>query len=106
MTALSLTILILSAVAGAIANAKQSGKLPASWVPWATVVGTFLAALCASLGQAGAMNASTLVAAIFFAVQAVFAAGAGVGLHLHFGMHKWKKAPSNDNAVAAAKPAA
>lgn len=84
MTALSLVVLIASALAGAVANAKQSGQLPASWVPYATIVGAFVAAFGASLGQAGSLTAATLLAAAVAGVEAVFAAGAGVGLHLHF----------------------
>jgi hypothetical protein len=88
MTLLSLIVLVASFIAGAIANAKQSGSLPASWVPYATVVGAFVASFGVSLNQSGGVTLASLVAAAFAGLQAVFAAGGGVAFHLHFRMGK------------------
>lgn len=84
MSAFDVVVLVASALAGAVANAKQSGKLPASWVPYVTFVGTFALAFGASMVQSGALSAASLAAAALAGVYAVVSAVVGVTAHQHF----------------------
>lgn len=98
MSAIQVVILIVSAIAGAVANAKQSGELPKAWVPYAAFVGTFLVAFGADLSTAAAagvaLSWALLGQAALQGAYAVVATVVGITAHQHFTVANDNAAPS------------
>ena len=86
MTTATIIIAILSLVLGYISQAVQTGKflgivtVPTTWLPYLTLIGTFLAAFVQSISSATVVNQSTIVAAILAGLAALTGVTIGVAL--------------------------
>ncbi len=98
MTTATIIIAILSLVLGYISQAVQTGKflgivtVPTTWLPYLTLIGTFLAAFVQSISSATVVNQSTIVAAILAGLAALTGVTIGVTVHQHI-----TAKPANDN---------
>jgi hypothetical protein len=100
---------LLTVVLGFINQGINSGtilqniSLPKSWLPWLTILGSFLMTATASLVNSEALTSATVLAACMAGALGLAGAGGGAALQFHSMAHKdfAKKA-----AAAAAKAAA
>jgi hypothetical protein len=107
MTTTTFVIALISILAGYISNAVQSGSflgittIPKAWLPYATLIGTFLANFAQSAAQTSPVDWKAAVVAGFLALG-----GATVGITVHQHLLTGKKKPANDNGQANAQKAA
>lgn len=102
-------VTIIALVAGFVGQAVNSGNFfgivttPKAWIPYLTILGSFLAAVGLSLQSAPALNGAAWFNAIIAGFMALTSAGAGAAVHGHLNSHK----KSGDaGGAAAASPAA
>lgn len=87
-------VTVIALVAGFIGQAINSGSLfgiattPKAWIPYLTLVGSFLAAAGLSLQSSSALNGSAFFNAIIAGFMALTSAGAGSATHTHLNAHK------------------
>jgi hypothetical protein len=112
MSTTSVIITLLSLLAGFCVQAVNSGSLfgivtvPKAWLPYVSLIGTFLAGFVASLTTAGSVTSATLVAAVMAGLTALTGTVVGVTAHQHLTAHLSYKAPANDNGAPPAEKAA
>jgi hypothetical protein len=113
MSTLSIWITILSIVAGFVSQAVNTGSLfgqvtvPKAWIPYASLLGTFIAGVSGSLVNAGSITSATVGNAVLAGFAALAGTTVGVTVHQHLKAHLGKQTPpANDNAKKAEAPAA
>lgn len=85
----TIIISLLAVLSGYIANAVQSGSLfgvatvPKGWVPYLSLVGSFLAAFVASIAGASPVTQAAWFTALLAGLTALGGLGIGVTAHQH-----------------------
>jgi hypothetical protein len=98
MSNMSIWISLGSLIVGFITQAVNTGSLfgvvtvPQKWLPYASLLGTFLAGFIASIGSAASVTSTTLTQAVMAGLMALTGTAVGVTCHQHL-----KACPSNDN---------
>src|SRR5512135_1459312 len=105
-------VTVIALIAGFIGQAINSGSFfgiattPKAWIPYLTLLGSFLAAFGLSLQSAAALNGSAWFNAVIAGFMALTSAAGGSAAHNHLNAHK-KFVPAAPAAPAApATPAA
>jgi hypothetical protein len=113
MSTTSVWISIASILAGFITQAVNTGSLfgmvtvPKAWLPYLSLIGTFVAGVVGSLMSTGAITSASLGPAILAGFMALAGTTVGVTVHQHLKAHLGKQTPpANDNAKKAEAPAA
>ena len=89
MSTLSIVVMILSLIAGFISQAVSTGALfgqivvPKTWLPYATLIGTFLAGFIANIAKAGTLNSGNILSAVLAGFMALTGTAVGVTCHQH-----------------------
>jgi hypothetical protein len=110
-------VAILALVAGFIGQAINSGNLfgivttPKAWIPYLTLVGSFIGAFGLSIQGDTTLNETAWFNAVMAGFMALLSAAGGSAAHSHFTSHKnFQKrgpaAPASNGGTAAAPPAA
>jgi hypothetical protein len=87
-------VTVIAIIAGFVGQAVNSGSLfgivttPRAWIPYLTLLGSFLAAFGLSLQSASSLSGSAILNAILAGVMALSSAGAGAACHSHLQSHK------------------
>jgi hypothetical protein len=104
-------VTILALIAGFIGQAVNSGSLfgiattPKAWVPYLTLLGSFLAAAGVSLQSAPAINGSAVFNAVIAGFLALTSAAGGAAANSHLNAHKTGTGAVAVAAAVAAKAA-
>jgi hypothetical protein len=99
----TLIISVIGVVLGFVSNAVQTGSflglktVPQAWLPYLTLVGTFLAAFLQSIGTASPVTESAVIQAVLAGFTALTGTTVGVTIHQHLTVAR--QAPANDNGV-------
>jgi hypothetical protein len=99
----TLIISVLSVIAGFVSNAVQTGSflgietVPQKWLPYLTLIGTFLAAFLQSISTASPVSGTAILQAVIAGFTALTATTVGVTIHQHLTVTS--KAPANDNGA-------
>src|SRR5271170_553710 len=99
MSNMSIWISLISLVVGFITQAVNTGSLfsvvtvPQKWLPYASILGTFLAGFVANISAAASVTQATIMQAVMAGMMALTGTMVGVTAHQHM-----KATPANDNA--------
>lgn len=99
----TLIISVVSLVAGFVSNAVQTGSflgietVPQKWLPYLTLLGTFLAAFLQSIGTASPVNGTAVLQAVIAGFTALTGTAVGVTIQQH--LIAARSAPANDNGT-------
>jgi hypothetical protein len=99
----TLIISVLSIIAGFVSNAVQTGSflgfetVPQKWLPYLTLIGTFLAAFLQSISAASPVTGTAVLQAIIAGFTALTGTAVGVTIHQHLTVAP--QDPANDNGT-------
>lgn len=99
MSHTTIIITLVSVLVGYIGNAVQSGSIlglatvPRSWIPYLTILGTFLASAIASLSQAASVNSAAWFTALIAGLTSLLGSTAGITVHQHLSLKKTPAVP-------------
>jgi hypothetical protein len=108
ITTQSAIVVILALIVGYIGQAVNTGNLfgivttPQAWIPYLTLLGSFLAAFGTSLQGDSTLNGAAWFNAVIAGFTALMAAAGGSAAHNHFQTHKNTLAKRAAAAAAAA----
>jgi hypothetical protein len=99
----TLVISVVSIVLGFVSNAVQTGSflgietVPRKWIPYLTLLGTFLAAFLQSIGTASPVTGTAVLQAVLAGFTALTGTTVGVTIHQHLTVAS--QDPANDNGA-------
>jgi hypothetical protein len=97
----TLIISVISIVLGFVSNAVQTGSflgietVPQKWLPYLTLIGTFLAAFLQSISTASPVTGTAVLQAVIAGFTALTATTVGVTIHQHLTV--MPQDPANDD---------
>lgn len=99
----TLVISVVSIVFGFVSNAVQTGSflglgiVPQKWLPYLTLLGTFLAAFLQSISTASPVTGTAILQAVIAGFTALTGTAVGVTIHQHLTVAP--QPPANDNGT-------
>jgi uncharacterized membrane protein len=99
----TLIISVISVALGFVSNAVQTGSflgietVPKKWLPYLTLIGTFLAAFLQSISTASPVTGTAVLQAVIAGFTALTGTAVGVTIHQHLTVAP--QDPANDNGA-------
>jgi hypothetical protein len=110
LTTQSAIVVILALIVGYIGQAVNTGNLfgivttPKAWIPYLTLLGSFLAAFGTSVQGDSTLNGTAWFNAVIAGFAALMAAAGGSAAHTHLNSHKTTALATAAKAALAAPP--